>query len=176
MMFRHEKRSVPRLNTTSTADISFMLLILFLVSSSMDVDKGITRQLPPANPTQKQEAVTNIEKSKVMKLHIDAANQLLCDGKPMPIGSLQASAQQFISRIGKEHIIQLSTDPQASYDAYFQVQNALMAAYNSVRDAKARQAYGHALAECGERQRKSVMDAVPQRISEVYEMQEGGRP
>ena len=94
----------------------------------------------------------------------------------MPIGSLQASAQQFISRIGKEHIIQLSTDPQASYDAYFQVQNALVAAYNSVRDAKARQAYGHALAECGERQRKSVMDAVPQRISEVYEMQKGGRP
>ena len=43
---------MPQLNTTSTADISFMLLILFLVTSSMDVDKGLSRPLPPIQPDE----------------------------------------------------------------------------------------------------------------------------
>ena len=51
-MFERKKRQVPSLNTTSTADISFMLLILFLVTSSMDIDKGLTRQLPPLTPEE----------------------------------------------------------------------------------------------------------------------------
>ena len=53
MNIRRQKHRVPALNTTSTADISFMLLIFFLVASSMDVDKGLSRQLPPADNQQK---------------------------------------------------------------------------------------------------------------------------
>lgn len=70
MRFRREKkRTVPGLNTTSTADISFMLLILFLVASSMDLDKGISRQLPPMDKTQKQ--ATAIDGKKLMRIAID---------------------------------------------------------------------------------------------------------
>ena len=53
-MFRKRKRIVPQLNTSSTADISFMLLILFLVTTSMDTDKGLTRELPPVTPDDHQ--------------------------------------------------------------------------------------------------------------------------
>ena len=49
MIFRRKRREVPGLNTTSTADISFMLLVFFLVTTSMDVDKGMNRQLPSAS-------------------------------------------------------------------------------------------------------------------------------
>ena len=56
-MFRRRKRDIPGLNTTSTADISFMLLIFFLVTSSMDTDKGLPRQLPPPDDSTRQEEV-----------------------------------------------------------------------------------------------------------------------
>jgi len=54
MFLKNRQRRVPELNTTSTADISFMLLILFLVTTSMDIDKGLSRQLPPPTPPEEQ--------------------------------------------------------------------------------------------------------------------------
>ena len=54
-MFERRRKKVPGLNTTSTADISFMLLIFFLVTSSMDTDKGLPRQLPPPQQEQQKE-------------------------------------------------------------------------------------------------------------------------
>ena len=64
MIFRRKRREVPGLNTTSTADISFMLLVFFLVTTSMDVDKGMNRQLPPKQD-EKQEMM-DVDRSKVM--------------------------------------------------------------------------------------------------------------
>ena len=56
MRFHRGQREIPELNTTSTADISFMLLVFFLVTSSMDSDKGLRRQLPPP-PQEEQQPV-----------------------------------------------------------------------------------------------------------------------
>ena len=56
MIIQRSKHRVPGLNTTSTADISFMLLIFFLVTTNMDVDKGLSRQLPPANKEENQQS------------------------------------------------------------------------------------------------------------------------
>ena len=67
MIFRRKRREVPGLNTTSTADISFMLLVFFLVTTSMDADKGMNRQLPP-KPDEKQEEMMDVDRSKVMSL------------------------------------------------------------------------------------------------------------
>ena len=78
MNFHHRRRSVPQLNTTSTADISFMLLIFFLVTTNMDVDKGITRQLPPQGQQQSEQSF--VEKSTVLDLQITGGNRLLVDG------------------------------------------------------------------------------------------------
>ena len=71
MMFRRHRHSVPLLNTTSTADISFMLLIFFLVTTSMDVDKGLRHQLPPAE-RQRQEESTAVNKADMLALTIEA--------------------------------------------------------------------------------------------------------
>ena len=65
MIKRNKRRLVPSLNTTSTADISFMLLIFFLVTTSMDLDKGLRRVLPPVD-NQQQQQETNIDKDKLM--------------------------------------------------------------------------------------------------------------
>ena len=67
-MFRRRKREVPGLNTTSTADISFMLLIFFLVTTNMDVDKGLIRQLPPDRKNDNQESF--VSKGTILDLSL----------------------------------------------------------------------------------------------------------
>ena len=110
-MFKHRKHSVPGLNTTSTADISFMLLIFFLVASSMDIDKGLSRQLPPAEHKQQQNE-TEVNRQRLLEIKITARNQLLVDGKPMTQKQLPLSLIQFITARGKNHLITLDANPE----------------------------------------------------------------
>ena len=95
MMFRkRERRKVPILNTTSTADISFMLLIFFLVASSMDLDKGLSRQLPAIDKTKTPPAA--VDSRKVMRIVIDAKNQVTLDGKAVTMKELLQRATLLI--------------------------------------------------------------------------------
>lgn len=66
MLIKRRRHRVPALNTASTADISFMLLIFFLVTTSMDVDKGITRQLPPVEQTE-DNSVAEVQRGNIMQ-------------------------------------------------------------------------------------------------------------
>lgn len=167
MMFRQrERRKVPGLNTTSTADISFMLLILFLVASSMDLDKGIARQLPPMEKEQKQQ--TAVDGRKVIRLVIDANNKVTMDGKNVSMKDIRQRIEQFVNANGKSHLIQLQTDRKASYDTYLHVQNALVAAYNAVRNSKAFDLFGKSFDLCSTEQQQQIADEVPIRVSEVY--------
>ena len=79
MFFRRKNREIPELNTTSTADISFMLLVFFLVTSSMDTDKGLSRQLPPLDDEPKKEV--DISRSNVMQIRLDAHDSLWIDNQ-----------------------------------------------------------------------------------------------
>ena len=168
-MFRRQKRKVPELNTTSTADISFMLLIFFLVTTSMDTDKGLTRQLPPDNPMEEQIQESQVKEGMLLRLKIDAQGLLTCNDELMPVTQLKARVMDFVARTGPEHIIQLEADRLASYDSYFNVQNEIVAAYNLLRDQKARKDYGYAFAQCSDEQKEKLRQAIPQRISEVYQ-------
>ncbi len=182
MNFHHRRRSVPQLNTTSTADISFMLLIFFLVTTNMDVDKGITRQLPPQGQQQSEQSF--VEKSTVLDLQITGGNQLLVDGKPFAVNRLQQRVEAFVTRLGKRHLIKVSVDPQASYDIYFHMQNQLVDAYRNLRDRRAMAQFGRRYAALSQDQRDKVKDEIPQRIAEQYNgsqdatqpTQEGGQP
>ena len=172
-MFRHRKHRVPGLNTTSTADISFMLLIFFLVASSMDVDKGLPRQLPPAEHKQQQDE-TEVNRQRLLEIKITAQNQLLVDGKPMSQNQLSNHILRFIMARGKSHLISLDTHPESSYDAYFHVQNALVAAYREWRDRTAQQKYGRVYNQLSPQQREELRTLCPQRVAETYNMAEKG--
>ena len=182
MNFHHRRRSVPQLNTTSTADISFMLLIFFLVTTNMDVDKGTTRQLPPQGQQQSEQSF--VEKSTVLDLQITGGNQLLVDGKPFAVDRLQQRVEAFVTRLGKRHLIKVSVDPQAGYDIYFHMQNQLVDAYRNLRDRRAMAQFGRRYAVLSQDQRDKVKDEIPQRIAEQYNgsqdaaqpTQEGGQP
>ena len=166
MMFRRKHRDVPELNTTSTADISFMLLVFFLVTSSMDSDKGLGRKMAPMDEQQQEQV--DINRSNVLQIRLDAHDSLSCDGKAIPFSELQQQVESFVaSRQTDRHIIAVTTDRQTSYNAYFEMQNAVVAAYRSLREKMARKEYGCSFAECNQEQREVIIARYPQRISEA---------
>jgi biopolymer transport protein ExbD len=166
MRFYRRRHRVPELNTTSTADISFMLLIFFLVTTNMDVDKGLVRQLPPAERQEQEE--TFVDQGTMMTLQLTADNKLIVNGKPMAISHLRQQAESFIKKVGKKHLFKLDAAPEASYDLYFQVQNELVAAYKNLRNETSLQLYHRNYESLSQDQRDKVKEACPQRIAEQY--------
>ena len=164
-MLRWKHGDVPELNTTSTADISFMLLVFFLVTSSMDADKGLGRKLSPMDE-QKQEQ-RDINRSNVLEVKIDASDVLYCDDKVVTHEELQQQVEQFVaSRQAGQHVIAVETDSKTSYNAYFEMQNTIVRAYRELRDKMARQQYGHSFAQCSDAERDAIKARYPQKISE----------
>ena len=167
MMNLRKRHGVPGLNTTSTADISFMLLIFFLVTTSMDVDKGLLRQLPMPEPQHKQQQ-SMVDKSTLMALHVTSDDKLLLNDRPIAVGSLKGEVISWVHRLGARHLISIESDRDARYDLYFQMQNQLMMAYSQLRDEYAQQHYGKAFSALSKAQKDEVRKRCPQRITESY--------
>jgi len=129
--FRRRHRDVPELNTTSTADISFMLLVFFLVTSSMSSDKGLGRKLAPVDEHQQEQR--DVNRSNVLQVRIDADDVIYCDDKAVSLQELQQQTESFLaSRMTDQYVIAVETDSKTSYNAYFEMQNAIMAAYRKL--------------------------------------------
>ena len=118
---------------TSTADISFMLLIFFLVASSMDLDKGISRLLPPSD---KQETEMQVERDKLIALTISDENTLTLNGEAVAMAEIRPKIASMMTEIGPEHLISIQAAPTADYNTYFELQNEIAAAYREVRKTK----------------------------------------
>lgn len=185
-----QKRGVPGINSSSTADIAFMLLIFFLITTSMDTDRGLARRLPqpPDKNVQKDENII-VKERNVLQVRLNKDNQLMCGADYIAIGQLREKAKEFIANpyddenlpekhrknipllgdvmITEKHVISVQNDVGTSYDAYFQVQNELVAAYNELRDEFAKAKFGRVYAKCSEDEQKAVRDFYPQKISEA---------
>ncbi len=169
MLIKRRKHSVPILNTTATADISFMLLTFFLVTTSMDVDSGLVRQLPPAdNDRSQQQSVAEVSRDNTLSFNITADNRIMLDGKSVEMKSLRHDIAEFVLARPESHIIYIDSHPSASYDTYFLLQNEIVAAYRTVRDQLAHRRFHRAYDCCTEQQRESIRNLCPQRIAETY--------
>lgn len=168
MIVRKQKRKVPGLNTASTADISFMLLIFFLVTTSMDVDKGLLRLLPSPEPQKSERVASTVDKSTLMALHVTSDNQLLLNDKPFPVEKLQSEVIAFVHRLGKRHLISIISDREADYNLYFQMQNQLMMAYNQLRNDYSIKHFGKPFPALSAQQKETVRKECPQRMTESY--------
>lgn len=168
MIIRRKRHETPELNTTSTADISFMLLIFFLVTTSMDVDKGLMRQLPAAEPQKKEVQESVVDKGTLMSLHVMAHDSLLMNDRPIKVTVLKNEVVQFVKRLGKRHLISIESDRDADYNLYFQMQNELMEAYGEWRNEYAQKTFGKPYASLNNAQKEKVSKACPQRITESY--------
>lgn len=157
------RRATPEVNAGSMADIAFLLLIFFLVTTTIEKDKGIARQLPP------KEDVVNPPKIKEKNLFIVNVNrqdQLLVNDKLMELKDLRREAIAFLDNGGaaqgtaeycnycrgkrnpsssdnpEKAVISVQNDRLTSYKMYIAVQNELVAAYNELRDRESQRLYG----------------------------------
>lgn len=169
MFFRRKSREVPGLNTTSTSDISFMLLIFFLVTTSMDTDKGMGAHLPPVE-SEKQE-VMDIDRTKVLTLHLHEGGQLTIgeDSARFDVSpKIRRAIKEHIVKKGPSHVIEIVTDSKCDYDTYFSLQNEIARSYRELCEAAAKQRYGKRYALCTEAEKETLKNDFPQRIHERY--------
>ena len=193
-----KKRKTPGINGSSSADIAFMLLIFFLITTSMDTDKGLARRLPPPVPKdQKKNEEMDIKKRNILVVQINSNNQILCNNEFIDIKQLREKVRNFIENpyndehmpektevdvpffgkqmVTKNHVISLQNDRGTEYQAYIDVQNELAAAYNELRDEVSRKKFGKAFADLDEDQQKAVQMIYPQKISEAEPKNYGGK-
>ena len=183
------KRSVPELNSSSTADISFILLIFFLTTTSMDTDKGLARRLPPPPEDNMEQEDTKVKERNVLPVRINAMDELMIGSDMADVSEIRARAKEFIDNpenlpnlpdkspreidllgtvyITDRHVISLQSDRGTSYSKYFEVQNELVAAYNELRDELARRKFGKPYLQLSEEQALAVRSYYPMKISEA---------
>ncbi len=188
------KRSTPGLNTSSMADISFLLLTFFLMTSSINTDMGISRRLPPPAP-ENQEDKPEIHKRNIFVVKINSHDALLFDGEIGDIKDLKTRAKDFLGNpqdredlpekmemdiplLGtykvSKGVISLQNDRGTSYDMYIQVQNELTAAVNEMRDELCHIKFGKAYADASSAQQEAIDKAIPVAISEAEPTKIGG--
>ena len=188
-MFRRRFTSdMPQLDTTSTADISFMLLIFFLVTSSMDTDKGLARQLPPPDDETEELRDVQVKERNVLAVTLSDDGSLTCGDERVTTDELANRVEAFVAnanddpllpemtlrevhllgmqRVSDRHVITITASPKATYDAYFQMQDAIVRGYNRLRNQLALSSFSHPLAQCTAEERDAIALVFPQRISE----------
>lgn len=167
---------MPEINAGSMADIAFLLLIFFLVTTSIDSDKGIPINLPPK--LQPNVDPPKIKERNLLKVLINSNDNLLVDGQNIEIQDLCEYTKKHILNNGVDPnlslspdkaIVSLKNDRGTSYGAYIEVQNQLKKAYNEIRDEYSYQKYGKPFSELevGGKQYDAVVTKYPQRISEA---------
>jgi biopolymer transport protein ExbD len=175
-----KSKEVPEINAGSMADIAFLLLIFFLVTTTMDQDSGISRKLP-AKVEDLPDDPPPIHDRNIFIVLLNQNNQLLVEEQPMQIDNLKDATIEFITNNGKKEnlsdepgkaIVSLRNHRLTSYEAYVSVQDQLTAAYNEVRNNVSNQKFGKPFEELNKEQSKEVRKEYPMNISEAEPIKE----
>lgn len=146
-----------------------MLLTFFLVTTSMDVDRGLVRQLPPLDDDKEQTMdATEVSRDNTLSFRITAEGKLLMNDKPADVRRVRGAIASFVRQRMAQHVIYVDADPAADYNSYFQLENEIVAAYAEVRDAVAQRKFHRPYAALADAQKKTVREMCPQHISETY--------
>ena len=131
------------------------------------------RQLAP--PPIENQQPQDINKDLVVKVELDAHDQLTCDGKPATLDELSqaVTAMAQVNRTG--HVVSIQADRATTYEAYFRMQDAIVRAYHRLRDRYAQERFGRPYQRLSADERAQVNDYYPQRISESPIEKGGGQ-
>lgn len=194
------KKKMPGLNTTSTADISFMLLIFFLVTTSMDTDMGLARRLPKPPEPDQEDATMDIKKRNILYVRLNFSGQLWIEDETnrgyAEMNELRPRVKEFIKNeqnssvlpekhvkniellgqcfVTDKHVVSVQTDRATPYDVYFQVQNELVAAYNELRNELSKEKFGREYQYLKDEEKSAIRQYYPQNISEAEPKKYGG--
>jgi biopolymer transport protein ExbD len=147
------RRKAPEVNAGSMADIAFLLLIFFLVTTTIETDSGLNRKLPPMEDVVDPPI---IKERNIFTVVVNKFNQLLVEEKPLELTELRNEAVKFLDNGGgkgeeacsyclgdrdpdssdnpEKAVISLKNDRETDYKVYIAVQNELVAAYNVLRN------------------------------------------
>lgn len=158
------RRGAPEVNAGSMADIAFLLLIFFLVTTTIETDQGINRKLPPID--DEQQDPPPIKEKNIFTVLVNRNDQLLVEDQLMELKDLRAAAVKFLDNGGdgtcsycqgprdpassdnpEKAVISLQNDSETSYKAYIAVQNELVAAYYELRDRESMARFGRTFRE-----------------------------
>ena len=181
-------KKTPEINSSSTADIAFLLLCYFLMTTTMDQDLGLQRRLPPMPDKNQKVEDQKVNRRNIIVVKINSADRLLAGTEPMHVSQLKDKIKEFLTNPAndaslpeKEEIeiegfgpcmvskgvISLQNDRGTSYQAYIAVQNELVKAVNELRDEFSMANYGMKYLQLDEDKQTIVRKAVPQNISEA---------
>jgi len=190
-------RQVPEINAGSMADIAFLLLIFFLVTTTMDTDFGIARLLPPIEDTPDQPE-SKINERNVFIVNVNFRNDIQVNGEVVQIYQIKDMVKEFFDNpnnkpnlsdktkdvelpyFGKRDvtkgIISLTNDMGTQYKTYLAIQDELTSAINELRDAVSKEQFGKVYDKLDEKQQDAVKKIYPMAISEAEPKNIGGKP
>ena len=162
------------INAGSMADIAFLLLIFFLVTTTIAEDKGILVKLPPWSEEELLEL--KFKPRNVYSVLVNAENQLLVRGQQMKIAELRDNTKEFIANPTRREdlsesptraIISLKNDRGTNYGTYLEVYNELQGAYNELWEEEALRKYNVGYSKLTNVKKRAVRNAFPLVISEA---------
>ena len=171
---RAKDRLKQEVNAGSMADIAFLLLIFFLVTTTIDVDKGVLVKLPPWSDEPPPELKLNSR--NVYSVLVNANNELLVRGEPKQLSNLREDTKIFIMNPRRlenmaedptKAIISLKNDRGTNYKTYLEVYNELKAAYNELREEEAQKRHGKSFEFLSGAEQKAIRAKIPLVISEA---------
>ena len=185
------RKGAPEVNAGSMADIAFLLLIFFLVTTTIETDAGLDRMLPPMEPPEEDVV---IKQKNIFTVNINKNGQLLVEDELMQLKDLRVAAVAFLengadgscnyckgrkdpasSDNPSKAIISLKNDRETKYSTYITVQNELVGAYNDLRNREAQKIFGRDFTEMEQEYLNpetpsSVRDDLKDKVKRIQDM------
>lgn len=191
-----DKRKTPEFSASSMADIAFLLLIFFLVATTMNVDTGLVRMLPPMPPEDIKVDDMKVKERNLYLVLVSGRGDIMAgiqgQQEYIDLRQLKDRAKDFVLNQMEDEsypekkdeeftlpdgskwvypvsqgVISLQTTRETDYQAYIKVQNELTRAFNEIRDDVSMKRFGSKFAELNDEQRQIISKAVPQKVSEA---------
>ena len=181
-------KKIPGLNTSSTADIAFLLLCYFLMTTTMGSHTGLSRRLPPMPDEKQKTQDQKVNRRNIIIVKINSQDRLLAGTEPMDVSQLKDKIKIFLTnptddptlpekelqdieglgtRPVSKGVISLQNDRGTSYQAYIAVQNELVKAVNELRDEASMAEFGKKFMQLDEDHQGMIKKLIPSYISEA---------
>ncbi len=168
------RRKLQEINAGSMADIAFLLLIFFLVTTTMESMYGVSRKLPPPpDPTQKPPIV---KERNILEILINRNDQLMIEEHPATFKEIKGEVIKHVTNFGKDPryavspekaVVNITHDRGTSYKTYISVYNEILSAYNEIRNQEAMQKYGKPFDQLTPAQQDEIKKKYPQIVAEA---------
>jgi len=179
------RRDLPEINAGSMADIAFLLLIFFLVTTTMDVDTGIKRKLPPLPDETNQPQESQMLKNNILVIQLATNKDVVLvetgaeesgQGKTLEIYKLKQFIKEFVDNNGKnihlsdqpdKAVISIKSSAKANWGTFIATQDAISAAYKELRNAESIRKFGQEYEDLNEDQNSEIKNIYPLKLTET---------